>query len=323
MIARRAALCIMLTVLAMSPTQAGAPASSCRCASTLYPLSGRVKLPNGRCLAYTEYGDPAGPLVIYFHGTPGSRLEAGLIADEVAASGVRLVAVDRPGVGRSTYQSGRRILDWPCDVERLAAALGYAEAPFGILAVSGGAPYAAACARDLPHRLTHVTIVSGHAPPCAPCVCPGNQDQLIALVAKRPRLSNVVFGFLAKRLRKRPDKIVQRMTAGWSADDRRLVLCDPRLKRMLIANLKEATRCGPQGAVTDIRLLGSCWGFRLCEVQGVGVSIWQGGCDRISTPSMGRYFHEQIAGSEFTLDPDAGHVTVLKRHALEILTRYE
>jgi hypothetical protein len=30
----------------------------------------------GRLLGYVEYGDPAGPPLLYFHGHPGSRLEA-------------------------------------------------------------------------------------------------------------------------------------------------------------------------------------------------------------------------------------------------------
>jgi hypothetical protein len=34
----------------------------------------QIRLHDGRLLAYAEYGDPAGRPVIFFHGTPGSRL---------------------------------------------------------------------------------------------------------------------------------------------------------------------------------------------------------------------------------------------------------
>ena len=74
---------------------------------------GQLRLSNGRCLAYHRFGDPTGPLVFYFHGTPGAGLEGGLIEDEAALAGVHLVAIDRPGIGRSTYYSGRRVVDWP------------------------------------------------------------------------------------------------------------------------------------------------------------------------------------------------------------------
>jgi hypothetical protein len=102
---------------------------------------GQVRLPSGRRIGYAEYGDPSGPLVFYFHGTPGSRIEGGLIADEAMAAGIRLVALERPGIGLSDYQPGRQILSWPADVASAAEALGYGGTSFGLVGLSGGAPY--------------------------------------------------------------------------------------------------------------------------------------------------------------------------------------
>jgi alpha/beta hydrolase family protein len=82
-----------------------------------------VTLADGRRLAYTEWGDPNGSPLLYFHGYPASRL---MCPDERAtlSAGVRLIAPDRPGVGRSDVQEGRTIADWPADVDSLADALG-------------------------------------------------------------------------------------------------------------------------------------------------------------------------------------------------------
>ncbi len=281
-----------------------------------------LRLSDGRRLAYREYGDPHGPLVFYFHGTPSSRLEAALIADEAYPAGIRLVSVDRPGLGCSTYDALRRVLDWPCDILQLAASLGYADAPFGIIGMSGGAPCATACAFKFPQRLTHVAIVSGYAPMCASGVCPGNQDKLVKLIARRQRLGKLAFKLIDRRLDRRPDKVVSMVTKNWTAADKRLMLCNPRRYRQLVANMNEVGRCGTAGVVTDIRLLACPWGFSLCQLQDVPVSIWQGGCDRIVTPSMGRYFHRQIAGSELIVDPPAGHVTMLKWHITDIFSRF-
>ncbi len=284
---------------------------------------GRVRLCDGRWLSYREYGQNThGPLVFYFHGTPGSRLELALCDAETCKVGTRVIAIDRPGLGRSSFDGNRRITDWPCDVEQLAAALGYADSPFGIIGLSGGAPYAAACAVQIPHRLTHVALVSGHAPMGVCGTCPGNQDELIEMISRRPQLGKLAFQVIGRRLERKPEKVIQKVTKDWTTADKKLVLCNPKHYQQLIANLSEATRCGPTGLVKDIQLLSGCWGFQVCEITGVPVTIWQGDCDRIVTPSMGRYFQQQIAGSELIVDPRAGHVTMFKWHAREIFMRF-
>lgn len=60
-----------------------------------------ISVNDGHRLAYAEYGDPAGVPVLFLHGTPGSRLLGSLFADHAEDAGVRLLAVDRPGFGRS------------------------------------------------------------------------------------------------------------------------------------------------------------------------------------------------------------------------------
>lgn len=283
---------------------------------------GRFRLCDGRILAYCEYGDPSGPLVFYFHGTPGTRLEPGLVEADIRHAGIRLIAVDRPGIGHSTYRGGRRICDWPNDVVQLADALGYAGTNFGVVGFSGGAPYAFACARFIPHRLTHVAAVSGHAWLGAPGVSAGAEDKIISLISNRHRISHLGLKLVSHRLDRKPDKVVKRVMKHWAEVDRQLILCNPSYYQFLINNLDEAIRCGVDGLETDVRLLACSWGFELCEIQGVGVSIWQGGCDTISPSSTGRFFHNQIAGSELHFDKRASHITMYKWHAAEILSRF-
>jgi pimeloyl-ACP methyl ester carboxylesterase len=283
---------------------------------------GQVRLPSGRRIGYAEYGDPSGPLVFYFHGTPGSRIEAGLIADEAMAARIRLVAVERPGIGLSDYQSGRRILSWPADVASVAEALGYGGTSFGIVGLSGGAPYALACVRCMPERLTHVAIVSGHTP-LSPAGAPlGSQDKLIAWVGRRPRLATVAFRVASNQLRKHPKFVLHKVSETWAESDRQLILCSPTYYPALNQTLLEATRCGPAGIVTDVTLLGSDWGYRFCDLPPASVSFWQGGCDPIAPAAMGHYFQRNVAGSELAIDPRAGHLTMLKWHAAAILSRF-
>ena len=66
----------------------------------------RVELPDRTLVGYAKAGDPAGPPVMYLHGSPSSRLEVGLPGIREAAEnlGVRVLAPDRPGIGLSTFR---------------------------------------------------------------------------------------------------------------------------------------------------------------------------------------------------------------------------
>ena len=84
----------------------------------------RIVLKDGRSLAYAEYGDPNGRPAFYFHGWPSSRIEAALGDRLGRERGVRLISPDRPGLGLSDFQIGRKLEDWPKDVCELADSLG-------------------------------------------------------------------------------------------------------------------------------------------------------------------------------------------------------
>jgi pimeloyl-ACP methyl ester carboxylesterase len=283
---------------------------------------GRIRLPSGRHIGFAEYGNPAGPMVLYFHGTPGSRLEMGLVNAEAVSAGVRLVAVERPGIGMSDYQPRRRILDWPPDVECVAAALGSPSEPFGVIGLSGGAPYALACVQCIPHRLTHAAVVSGHAPMNAPGTYRGNQDNLIEFMNRRPRLAAIGVNVATRQLHRNSERFVRRVANSWSEADRQMVLCNSEYRAAVAETLNEATRCGSSGILTDVQLLDCYWGFRLSQMPLAPVSIWHGGCDPIAPVSMAHYFHREIASSELIIDPAAGHLTMMKWHATEVFSRF-
>jgi pimeloyl-ACP methyl ester carboxylesterase len=123
-------------------------------------IEGNVALADGRTMTFAEFGAADGHPVFYFHGTPSSRLEPLLIGDEAFSRlGLRIIAPDRPGMGRSSFQPHRSFSDWPIDVAALADALGVGT--FSVLGNSGGGVYVAACAARIPERLQRAVIVSG------------------------------------------------------------------------------------------------------------------------------------------------------------------
>lgn len=121
-----------------------------------------MRLPDGRHLGYAEYGDPAGLAIIGFHGTPGSRLMFQLADSAARELGLRLLAPERPGFGISTYQKNRTLASYAADIAAFADRLGIKR--FAVAGISGGGPYAAACAALLPERVTALALVSPVGP---------------------------------------------------------------------------------------------------------------------------------------------------------------
>ena len=72
---------------------------------------------------YAQYGLLTGKPLIWLHGLPGSRLEGAGFDEAAKEAGLRLICVDRPGIGWSSPQPGRKLLDLPEDIEELASHL--------------------------------------------------------------------------------------------------------------------------------------------------------------------------------------------------------
>lgn len=109
-----------------------------------------LHLPDGRRLAWTDSGDPAGSAVLLLHGSPGCRLGRQTELEQLAADGIRQITYDRPGYGLSDPHPGRTVADAVADVRAVLDAAGVERA--GVIGGSGGGPHALALATMLPER---------------------------------------------------------------------------------------------------------------------------------------------------------------------------
>lgn len=117
-----------------------------------------ITLKDGRRLGYAEIGDLGSEALFWFHGGGSSRFEIRFFEKIAEQHDIHVIAPDRPGIGLSTFQKNRTLLDWPMDVKELADHLGVEK--FAIAGVSGGGPHVAACAYSIPERLTGCGMIS-------------------------------------------------------------------------------------------------------------------------------------------------------------------
>ncbi len=279
----------------------------------------QLELPDGRALGYAEYGAPGGKPVLHFHGCPSSRLE-GRLADAIALRlGIRVIAVDRPGYGLSDFKSSRAIAEWPNDVVALADALGLER--FAVMGLSGGGPYAAACAALSPERVTKAAIVSGVGPLDAPGAMAGMMwlnRAAFALSHRAPWLLGGVFGFLLPVLRRDPDRFFRWAAAVLSEADK-AVLAEREPREVFAQSALEAFRAGTRGPARDVFLYGRPWGFRLSDIA-VEVQLWQGEADVIVPVALGRHQAGAIPDCQARFFPGEGHFSLVVKKLEEILS---
>jgi len=274
-------------------------------------ISQDLTLPDGRTLAFAEWGDPEGKPVFHFHGSSSSRLENPLL--ERSLAGVRLVTVDRPGHGLSDFQSKRRLLDWPKDVVALADHLNIAR--FGVSGWSFGGPYAIACANAIPERLTAVGLVSSFAPYDRPKATTGMaRFNRIALALARWTPYWMVRQFMnvqARALVAKPEETAKRMLSSVPEADRE-ILSDRQATEMLLPAMSEAYRNGANGAAWEAALLVRPWVFRLQDIT-IPVEIWQGEADVNAPLQCAEYLRDTIPNTHLTVFPGEGHFLILQR----------
>jgi len=280
-----------------------------------------VTLPDGRALGYAECGDPGGVPVLHFHGTPSSRLDLMMPGfDEIASRlGVRYLALDRPGIGLSDPRPGRTILDWPVDVVGFAEAIGLSR--FSVCGLSGGSPYAIACALRIPHRLRSAGVVSGVAPMNAPDGREGMSRQtrtLFFMGRHLPLILRWILRRTSKRLRLGPEPSFDKLMAQLPDVDR-AVLSDRANRDHLLSVVRSAFRKGERGGLDDLVLASRPWGFDLGQVPMV-VNLWFGGRDVNVPPAAGNYLARSLGRSEARYYPDEGHLSLIWNRFEEILT---
>jgi pimeloyl-ACP methyl ester carboxylesterase len=272
-------------------------------------LEGSIAVRDGRRLGFATFGTPTGRPVFWLHGTPGARrqipVEARLLADQHE---LRIIGIDRPGIGSSTPHVYENVLDWTQDLRIVADTLGVDT--FHVIGLSGGGPYTLASAVAMPDRVLGLEVIGGVAPTVGPDAVRGGLVALAGplsplLTAGRMPLSYALTG--AVRLaRPFAGPALDAYRVVQPAGDRRL-LGRPEFKAMFIDDLLNGSRRQVSAPLSDVVLFTRHWGFTLDQVR-APVRWWHGDADHIVPHRHGEHCVARLPDAELVTMAGESHL---------------
>jgi pimeloyl-ACP methyl ester carboxylesterase len=272
-------------------------------------LEGTVRLDGDRRLGYAEYGPAEGRPLLWFHGTPGARRQ---ISPEARAAtherDVRLISVERPGIGDSTPHRYDAIVEWAADLERVCDALGVDR--FGVAGLSGGGPYALACAHEMPSRVVAAALLGGVAPAIGKDAADGGPSTAARLFSPLLRHTHAPLGHalrgLVRALEPFGEQAIALFARMMPPGDKRLFE-DEGIRRMFQDDIIEGSRVQMQSVFLDAALFGRHWGFELGDVR-VPVHLFYGDADNIVPVEHGEHIAKRLPYAVLRIRADEGHL---------------
>jgi pimeloyl-ACP methyl ester carboxylesterase len=270
---------------------------------------------NGRSVRVRLAGAPDGPLVIYIHGSPSSRLDVDFLDTRSARRDVRVAGIDRPGYGGSTYQRFD-FTSVAADAVAVADYLGVHE--FAVMGQSAGVGYALATAATHPDRVTAVATAGGGAP-----YEPGTKywDSLSAGEQRGAALVGIDDDEAERLLAEEDKRYVELLDlddagleAAWSdlmvpADQRALETNG--WGQLFVASVRESLRQGQAGWARDNVVRIARWDFDVTAIR-CPATFWLGEQD-IPALEGGEWLAARIPHGTLRVLPDHGHMVAVER----------
>lgn len=276
-------------------------------------------LPDRRRLCFAEYGDPRGAPILYFHGWPGSRLQAALIDPGAIAQRRRIIAPDRPGIGGSSLLQGRRMLDFPNDIARLLDYLGLPSVD--VVGVSAGCPHALAFTWAIPDRVQQVLLCS--SAPYWEDIADGSQLMAVyrvALCLRRasPSAARTVIAMAGALTGMIPVEIIIRFLCLFLPRPDREALHADGILHSVSRSVGAGLGFKGRASYLDASLLVEPWGFDPADLNHE-VTLWHGEEDRNIHPSLAGQLASRLPCSSLRMVGGEGHYSLPIRRREEII----
>ncbi|MCB0914578.1 MAG: alpha/beta hydrolase [Actinobacteria bacterium] len=272
-----------------------------------------VTLADGRRMGVAEFGPPDGFPILWFHGTPGARRQVPAAAAEYAHDrGVRIIGVERPGVGKSTRHHYGRIIDFAADAEQVMDLLGIERA--GLIGLSGGGPYVLAVCSAIPERIVAAAVLGGVGPSAGPEKVSGGG--VIPLLRKFKPLLGVVrepVAWTMSAALKVAAPVANPvfdiyMRLGPRSD--REFLARPEMREMFLDDLLAAGKESFRAVAYDAVLFSRWWGFDIAGIE-TPVFLWHGDTDLVIPLVHGERMAALIPNSRLSVVSGEGHLAML------------
>jgi pimeloyl-ACP methyl ester carboxylesterase len=273
---------------------------------------GATVLADGRNLAWAAWGPSDGIPVLFFSGAAMSR-RLGFGTHLVDQLGLRLVAVDRPGLGGSDPAPGRTLTSWADDVEQLIAAQRFSE-PRAV-AYSMGGPFAlAVAAAGHVRRLALVAAQDDFAHEPTLALLPEPVAGMVRATIDDPDATEAQFAGQADA-----DGLREMVLTTSSEPDRAIYATEPFASAYAQA-VAEGFAQGAGGYARDLALAAGRWPFAVEDVE-IPVDLWYGTEDAspVHSPDLGDTLARRLPRARRHVFDDAGG-SILWTHAEPILT---
>lgn len=269
-----------------------------------------VKLADGRRLACTDIGAEEGPIVLYLHGNPGSRLEVAYpdYAQAFKRAGLRVLTVDRPGYGgssRPVHPGHQHFVD---DVVQLLDSLSISAC--NVVGYSRGTLPALALGACLPQRVQSIGLLGATGMPDDPRLLADKSATarvLLSLVKHAPAIARGIMRTNAFLDTVSPSTRVARLKAGLPSvyDHQQL---DREGVRVVEAH-HEGLSSDPAWVIEDWRSwLVHPLGFNLSDVA-CPVTVWSGEDDQTCPVSNAQRLANRLPRLvEFATVAQMGHL---------------
>ncbi|KZK99850.1 MULTISPECIES: alpha/beta hydrolase [unclassified Pseudovibrio] len=252
---------------------------------------GTIILPGDRALAWSEWGDAEGLPVIVCQGA--GMASAIPFGEQTAKDlGLRVLSVDRPGLGKSGADPEKNFESWAEDIKELLDFV-KADQAFAI-GFSQGAPFALALAAS--GLVDGVAIVSGQDELASPGMFAKLPDELkgmVSLACDDPdRLEADIAGMATAEW-------LWQMIEGMSGEEDRAFYASASFAPLYRDALASGFAQGAAGYARDTRLAMGRWSFNVENIK-QDVQLWYGLKDTspVHSPDFGSTLATRLSCSE-------------------------